>query len=121
MASGPRSFVRSASEQSQNGSQGGDALQQQRRSHGVEKNAVDHADLVARMAIFLGELLEAGTMSEALPQEAVHTSHLGLEGKEQVFQEGLEPWRRGSLAVDIVYAIDPWVCDVPKEEDGGLT
>ena len=68
------------------------------------------------MAIFLGELLEAGTSPEALPQEAVHTSHLGLEGREKVFQEGLEPWRRGSLAADIVHAIDPWVCDVPKEK-----
>lgn len=68
---------------------------------------MDHADLVARMAILLGELLEARTSPEALSQEAVHTSYLGLDGREQVFQEGMEPWRGGSLAADIVDAIDP--------------
>lgn len=106
------------SEQSQ--SQGGDALQQQRRSNGKEKHAMDHADLVARMAMFLGELMEAGTKPEALPQEAVHTSHLGLESIEEVLQERLKPWRRCCLAADIVHAVDPWICDVPKEKDGGL-
>jgi hypothetical protein len=46
-------------------------------------------------------------MSEALLQEAIHASHLGLEGREQVVQEGLEPWRCCGLIKDIVHAIDP--------------
>jgi hypothetical protein len=74
------------------------------------------------MAILLGKLLEAGTSpdSKALLQEAVHSPHLVFEGRKQVSQEGLEPWRCGSLAADIVHAINPCVCDVPKEENGGI-
>lgn len=82
---------------------------------------MDHANLVTRMAILLGEFLEAGTSPEALPQEAVHASHFGLEDGEEITQERLKPWFRGSLFTDIVHAINPSVCDVPKEDDGGMS
>lgn len=82
---------------------------------------MDHADLVTRMAIFLGKLLEAGTHSKAFAQKPVHFPDLGCEGREQVSQEGLKPWRCGSLATDIIHAINPCLCNIPKEEDGWMS
>ena len=75
---------------------------------------MDQANMVALTAIFLGKLLEVGTTSEALLQEALHASDLGLEGREQVIQKRLDPWRRRGLAKGMIHAINPCICKVPK-------
>ncbi|KAK8023203.1 hypothetical protein PG991_007084 [Apiospora marii] len=94
-----------------------DTLQQDSGSEGEEQHGIPHAEVIGRVPVSLSHFLETRTRPQAFLHGAIHVLRLGPESREQMAQEGSGPWHRRGLTEDVVYPVDPRVCDIPKEQN----